>query len=96
MPDGFKLRRAPKKPKDDALSSTRSGGVPRSSKRTHINVTDLCGRIVFKAKKILAKPFRNSEYFFHIERENIPVNTWEPKKHLDIDDGRTGIQAWEL
>ena len=96
MQRGLKLRRTPRKPQDDAHDSMRHGGVPTSSKRTPVNVTEFRGRIVFKVKKILAVQERNSVYFYHIELENISVNTWEPEKHLDSDDGRAAIAALEL
>ena len=96
MPGGFKLRRAPRKPQDDSHGSMRPEGVPTSSKRTPVNVADCRGRIIFKVKKILAVQQRNSVLFYHIEWENIPVNTWEPAKHLDSEDGRAAISAWEL
>jgi hypothetical protein len=96
MGGGFKLRRAPRKPQDDTHGSMRPEGALGSSKRTPVNVADCRGKIVFKVKKILAVQLRNSESFYHIEWENIPVNTWEPSKHLQSDDGRAAIQAWEL
>ncbi len=39
---------------------------------------------------------RNSVSFYLIEWENITVNTWEPEKHLDSDDGRAAIASREL
>ena len=96
MPGGFKLRRAPRKPQDDTHGAMRPEGAPRSSRRTPINVADCRGRIVFKVKKILAVQKRNSESYYHIEWENIPVSTWEPAKHLESEDGRAAIAAWEL
>ena len=96
MPDGFKLRLTPRQPQDDARGAMRHEGVPTSSKRTHVNVADFRGRMVFKVKKILGVQKRNSVSFYHIEWENIPVNTWEPEKHLDNDDGGAAIATWEL
>ncbi len=96
MSGRFKLRRTPRKPQDDAHGSMRLEGVPTSSKRTPVNVADCRGRMVFKVKKILAMQKRNSVSFYHIEWENIHVSTWEPEKHLDSDDGRAAIAAWEL
>ncbi len=96
MPGGFKLRRAPRKPQDDAHGSMRPEGAPGSSKRTPLNVADCRGRVVFKVNKILALQKRNSECYYHVQWENIPGNTWEPAKHLDSDDGRAAIATWEL
>ena len=64
MPNGFKLRRAPRRAKDDTHGAMRPKGVPGSSKRTPVHVADCHGRVVFKVKKILSQQLRNSEIFF--------------------------------
>ena len=96
MPNGFKLRRAPRRANDDTHGATRLEGAPGSSKRTPVHVADCHGRVVFKVKKILSQQLRNSEIFYHIEWDNISVNTWEPAKHLDSEDGRAAIATWEV
>jgi hypothetical protein len=74
----------------------RPEGALGSSQRTLVNVADCRGKIVFKVKKILALQLRNSESCYQIEWEHILVNTWEPGKHLESNDRRVAIQAWEL
>ncbi len=93
MPGGFKLRRAPRKPKDDIHGAMRHEGSAGFSKRTPLNVVDCHGRVVFKVKKIISQQLRNFEVFSHIEWDNILVNTWEPAKHLDSEDERADISA---
>ena len=95
MPGGFKLRRAPRRPKDDTHGAMRPKGAAGSSKRTHGDVDDCHGMVVFKVKKLISQQPHNSEVFYHIEWENISVNTWEPAKHLDGEDGRDAIATWE-
>ena len=89
------MRRAPRRSKDDTHGAMRHEGAVGSSKRTPVNVADCHGRVVFKVKKIISQQLRNSEVFYHIEWENISVNTWEPAKHLDSEDGRAAIATWE-
>ena len=95
MPGGFKLRSATRRPKDDNHGAMRPEGAAGSSKRTLVNVADCRDRMVFKAKKIISQQLRNSEVFNHIEWKNILVNTREPAKHLDSEDGRDAIATWE-
>jgi len=61
----------------------------------YINIVDCHGRVVFKVKNITSQQLRNSEVFYHIEWDNISVNTWEPAKHLDMKDVRIAITTWE-
>ncbi len=95
MLDGFKLRRTPRRPKDDTHGAIKHEGAPGSSKRPRVNFANCHGRVVFKDKQNVSRRLRNSEGF-HIEWDNISVNTWEPAKHLDLEDGRAAITTWEL
>jgi hypothetical protein len=91
------LRRSVKQPQDDLNSKMRPEGAAGGSKRTPRHVGDAYqGKGEYIVKRILAQQTRNRVVYYHVERDGIPINTWEPVGHLGLVDGHDALQKFQV
>ena len=75
---------------------TLSWQVEAEGGRTHRHVGDAYqGKGEYIAKQILAQQTRNRVVYYHVEWEDISVNTWEPVEHLGSIDGHDALKKFQ-